>query len=118
MPEPKQCLFSVANTNDVDPFPLYEQIRPDGPLVWDEGMKGWAVLDYGNCAYIETNENLFRNAYVGAPAEVIEIKGGPGNLTVVSGESHAKLRNFQVKLLSPRAMLTIREETCGRWSSS
>jgi cytochrome P450 len=110
MSEPNPCPFSVANTNDVDPFSLYEQIRPAGPLVWDEGMKGWAVLDYENCAYIETNEDLFRNAYVGAPAEVIEIKGGPGNLTVVSGEPHAKLRNFQVKLLSPRAMLTIRED--------
>jgi hypothetical protein len=40
MSEPKRCPFSVANTNDVDPFSLYEQVRPDGPLVWDEGMSG------------------------------------------------------------------------------
>jgi cytochrome P450 len=104
-----KCPFSVADTNDKDPFELYEQIRPAGPLVWDETMQGWAVFDYENCTYIESNENLFRNVYVNAPAEVIEVKGGPGNLTVVSGEPHAKLRSFQLKLLSPRAMLTIRD---------
>jgi cytochrome P450 len=103
------CPFSIVRGEDRDPFSIYEEMRPQGPLVWDEIMNGWAVFDYATCVHVETREDLFRNVYVDAPSEVIDVKGGPGNLTVVSGEAHKRLRNFQLKLLSSQAVAAIRE---------
>lgn len=93
--------ISVRNVADIEPWPYYDALRDQGPLVWDEAMKAWIVLDFDNCAYIETNEDKFRNAYVGVSPVVVQVKGGGANITLSSGELHDKIRRFHLKLFTP-----------------
>ena len=51
--------LSLRDTRDVDPYPLYEALRPFGPVVRDEGMAAWLVLDHAGCALVERQEDLF-----------------------------------------------------------
>jgi cytochrome P450 len=50
---------SLRDTRDVDPYPLYERLRERGPVVHDQGMAAWLVLDYAGCAFVERREDLF-----------------------------------------------------------
>lgn len=93
--------FSVKNVEDVEPWEYYEAMRGQGPLIWDEAMKAWAVLDFEECAYIEMNEDKFRNPYQGVPDVVVQIKGGGRNITLLSGEEHMRMRRFFLKLMTP-----------------
>jgi cytochrome P450 len=51
--------LSLRDTRDVDPYPLYEALRGLGPVVRDEGMAAWLVLDHAGCALVERDEDLF-----------------------------------------------------------
>lgn len=93
--------FSVKNVQDVEPWEYYDSLRSKGPLLWDELMNAWAVLDFEQCAFIETNEDKFRNPYQDVPPVVVEIKGGGRNITLLSGEDHMRMRRFFIKLMTP-----------------
>ena len=74
-------------------------------MVWDESVKGWLVLDYELCRYVEIHEELeFSNPYVDVPPIVAEIKGGSANISLSQGRQHDRLRRFHMSLLSPKAM--------------
>jgi cytochrome P450 len=105
--QPPVTLLSVEDT---DPFGFYESLRARGPLVWDEVMQGWLVLSYEHCRLIETQEGRFRHPYSDASPELVEIKGGRSNLTLLQGEEHARMRRFHLKLLTPRAVESYRTQ--------
>jgi cytochrome P450 len=104
------CPFSLLSTAEVDPFPAYEQARlKEGSVMWDPGMQAWLVLDYANCAHIETHEDQFANPYAGASPLVVKVKGGKANITLTQGATHERLRRFHMRLLSARAVAEYRE---------
>lgn len=43
MPAPRS---SILSTLGQDPYDYYETVRRQGDVVWDDGMKGWAVVSY------------------------------------------------------------------------
>ncbi|MGE6743552.1 cytochrome P450 [Allorhizobium pseudoryzae] len=105
--------FSVKNVEDVEPWEYYDSVRGQGPLVWDESMKAWAVLDFEECAHIEMNEDNFRHPYKDAPDVVVQIKGGGRNITVLSGEEHIRMRRFFLKLMTPPLVERYRQAQVG-----
>ena len=54
---------TMLSIKDADPFDFYERLRARGPIVRDEVMNAWLVVDYEHCRDIETNEAKFANPY-------------------------------------------------------
>lgn len=102
--------FSVGNVEDVEPWEYYDAVRSQGPLIWDEAMKAWAVLDFEECAHIEMNEERFRNPYQDVPDVVVQIKGGGRNITFLSGDEHLRMRRFFLKLMTPPLVESYRQK--------
>lgn len=104
------CPITMRALEDADPFPAYEALREQGPVVWDESLKGWLVLDFDLCRHVELNEPaLFRNMYADADPLIVELKGGAANITVSQGEQHQRMRRFHMSLLSPKALQSYRD---------
>lgn len=103
------CPVSLTVMRDREPWSYYDSLRAGGPLVWDEVMNGWVILDYEHCLKVESDEITFRNVYADAAPEVIEVKGGRSNITVTSGEEHGRLRRFHQKLFVPPLLESYRK---------
>jgi cytochrome P450 len=89
------CPITMRALENADPFPAYETLRQQGPVVWDDSLKGWLVLDAELCRHVELNEPaLFRNMYADADPLIVELKGGLANITVSQGEQHQRMRRF------------------------
>jgi cytochrome P450 len=103
---PQKCPFTpLQELADRDPFPQYEAMRANGPVVWDTSMRAWLVLDFKLCRYVELHEeDQFRSMYADADPLLVEIKGGKNNITVTQGEQHQRLRRFHLSLLSFKAV--------------
>jgi cytochrome P450 len=95
---------SMLSTLDKDPHAYYERLRGQGEVVWDAGMGGWAIMSYKLCRYIEEREDLFRHPYADANEEMLDIKGGPRNITVLQGEEHQKLRRYLARMFAPNVV--------------
>ena len=67
---------SLRDTIDGDPYSYFETLRANGPIHWDEAMRGWVVVGDEQCRYILQNEQLFRHPYADADADMIAVKGG------------------------------------------
>lgn len=93
---------SVLSFIDQDPFDFYEDLRKQGPILWDSGLKGWLLLTYDLVKFVESREDLFRIAYDNPSQETIEAKGGH-TIALLTGEPHDRMRRFHMKLLSPKA---------------
>ena len=94
---------SMADLNDVDPYPFYERMRAQGPLVWDDGFKGWVVTSYDVCRDVEIREDLYRHPYANASADLVEIKGGR-TVTILQGDEHRKMHRLMLGLFIPRTV--------------
>lgn len=95
---------SILGTLDKDPHNYYEQLRSQGEVVWDPGMKGWLVMSYKLCRYVEEREDLYRHPYADANEELLDIKGGPRNITVLQGEEHQKVRKVIARMFAPNTV--------------
>src|SRR5258708_31650829 len=97
-----RCPFTpLQELAERDPFPQYEAMRANGPVVWDSSMKAWLVLDFKLCRFVELHEeDQFRTMY--ADPLLVEIKGGKNNITVTQADQHRRLRSFHTRLLSPK----------------
>jgi cytochrome P450 len=108
-PDAARCPFSLMSLENRDPFPPYEAMRALGKVIWDEKAKGWLVVDFELCRYVELHEeDQFRNPYADADPIVVELKGGRSNISVSQGEQHDRLRRFHMSLLSRKAMESYR----------
>jgi cytochrome P450 len=99
------CPIKLMSLEDHDPFGSYETMRSEGKVVWDDSVRGWLVLDFELCRYVELHEeDQFRNPYADADPLIVELKGGRSNITISQGKQHERLRRFHMSLLSPKAM--------------
>ena len=62
---------SILSTQDSDPHPYFDALRAGGPVVWDDGMKGWVALSHESCKFVLVNEQLFRHPYADADATMV-----------------------------------------------
>ncbi|CAN5669854.1 cytochrome P450 [soil metagenome] len=83
------ALPSLRDMRDVDPYPLYEELRGRGSVVWDGGMDAWLVLDHPGCALVERREDLFEEPTAGMPGAAAIT--GRRDLRALVGEQHDTL---------------------------
>ncbi|MER9477474.1 cytochrome P450 [Mesorhizobium sp. M0520] len=108
---PLSTEWSMRALADKDPFPIYDNLRKRGDVIWDPGMNCWLVLSYDICKVIESDENTFGITHVkDAPPFWFEINGGRTAVSSLIGEEHARMRRLYLKLLSPAATAQCREE--------
>lgn len=100
---------SLVDTADSDPYPYFDELRQQSPVVWDDSFKGWLVLSYDLCRQIVVAEDKFRHPYTNADDTLVEVKGGRKNITVMHGEEHQKMHRFIVQLFSPKNIQMYRE---------
>jgi cytochrome P450 len=108
-PVPGSGALTMLSLEDKDPYAFYEALRERGPLVRDEVMNAWMVLDYAQCLEIESDEARFANPYANASDLMKRIKGGDGNIALSQGDIHVRLRRFHMRLFSPKAVAAYTE---------
>jgi len=92
---------------DRDPYPLFEELRKAGPVIWDEGMRAWLVTGYDSCAHVERREDLFAAPWASRGFEAIFGRRG---LFLLRGEAHRKLYAEIVRFFSPRMVQAYRRD--------
>jgi cytochrome P450 len=79
----------------LNPFPLYEQARAAGRVVWNDALPGWMVTSYEDCQTVLT-DNGTKYGEFGFNPEMFPWFEAP-NMISVDGEVHQRLR----RCLSP-----------------
>ncbi len=98
---------SLRDTRDRDPYPLYEELRAKGSVVWDEGMAAWIVLDHDGCSFVETREDLFAELTGELPgADSIT---GPHEFRSLVEEPHQTLHHYLARRWLPREIEPYRD---------
>jgi cytochrome P450 len=85
-----------------DPFPLYQEIRAVGNVVWNSVLGGWVVVGYDECLSVVTN----------AGGHFVQLSGDPEltfwfeapNMIGVDGPEHRRLRGALAPLFTRSAV--------------
>lgn len=90
-----QCPIKLPTEPEI--YEMYEERRPEGPILWDDGRGVWAVSSFELCEEVESDETRFARSDrfdVNDPAtyELIkQMQGGARSLQLIVGEPHFKL---------------------------
>jgi cytochrome P450 len=84
-----------------DPFPLYEQIRSAGRIVWNDTLKGWMIPGFEECSTVLTDSGE-RFAIMNGDPNLIFWFDAP-NMIQVDGAEHQRLRRCLVPLFTRSA---------------
>lgn len=87
---------------DRDPYPRYAELRREARVSWDDGMQGWLVTAYAECAFVERREDLFRLGVASFPG-ADDIRGERGILSL-RGETHKALHDQVLRHFHPRVV--------------
>jgi cytochrome P450 len=85
-----------------DPFPLYEEIRSVGNVVWNERLPGWMVVGYEECVSVLTDPGD-RFAILSGDPELTFWFEAP-NMITVDGPVHRRLRGALSPLFTRSAI--------------
>jgi cytochrome P450 len=83
-----------------DPFPLYEEIRAAGRVVWNGAVGAWMIPGFNDCAAVLGDMDRFRE--MSGEVEVASWQGAP-NMITVDGADHQRLRGPLVPLFTRTA---------------
>jgi cytochrome P450 len=72
-----------------DPFPLYEQIRAEGRIVWNDVIKAWMVPGFDDASTVLADGERFRE--MAGDLEIFPWYEAP-NMITVDGKEHQRLR--------------------------
>jgi cytochrome P450 len=116
---------SLLDTADREPWEHLDRLRAAGDAVWDEGLSAWATASYEACKFAQRNdETLWRVETSGAglaatPGETyygmtydewVTFSGGPRHLAYLTGDDHARVHRWWMRVLSPSVIETWRAE--------
>ncbi|HUJ65918.1 MAG TPA: cytochrome P450 [Acidimicrobiales bacterium] len=73
-----------------DPYPLYEEIRAAGRVVWNEALQAWMVPGFDDCRTVLTDHGIYTNAHYRDPAKVWWFEAR--NMVQVEPPEHDRLR--------------------------
>jgi cytochrome P450 len=90
-----------------DPFPVYEEIRAAGRVVWNDALHGWMLPGFEDCRSVLTDRGD-RFAQVSGDPELVYWMKTP-NMIMVDGVEHSRLRAILSPLFTPSAV--------ARWQS-
>ena len=81
-----------------NPFPLYEEIRSVGNVVWNELLQGWMAVGFNECSTVLTDRGEQFTELNGDP-ELIFWFDAP-NMITVDGPEHRRLRGALAPLFT------------------
>jgi cytochrome P450 len=84
-----------------DPFPLYEEIRSVGKVVWNRPLQGWVVVGYEECASVLSDSEGFA-ILSGDPALTFWFEAP--NMITTDGPLHTRLRGALSPMFTRRAV--------------
>ena len=94
------CPMSLKQISGQDPYPMYEEMRAQGDVIWDEGMQAWLVLSADGCREMmrtDLDAIRFWTKDLGDIARDIQ---GTSALTLLEGEDHRKLHTWWLQQYS------------------
>ncbi len=74
-----------------DPFPLYEQIRAAGAVVWNGALQGWMIPGYDDCLDVLCDKGE-RFVTVGSRRPEVTFWFDAPNMIIADGPDHRRLR--------------------------
>jgi cytochrome P450 len=83
-----------------DPFPIYEEVRAAGRVVWNDTLEAWMIWRFDDCAAVLSDMNRFRE--MSGEVETIAQQGAP-NMITADGPEHHRLRSPLVPLFTRSA---------------
>jgi cytochrome P450 len=84
-----------------DPFPLYEEIRAIGNVVWNRPLQGWVVVGYDEATAVLADSEGY-GILSGDPEHTFWFEAP--NMITTDGELHARLRSALSPLFTRRAV--------------
>jgi cytochrome P450 len=85
-----------------DPFPIYEEIRTAGRVVWNQTLSCWMVPGFDDCTAVLTDDGRYFSPMNGDP-ELITWFDAP-NMMMVVGSEHDRLRKGLAPLFTRQAV--------------
>jgi cytochrome P450 len=99
---PKLDVNLFAPSVVADPFPLYEEIRTAGRVVWNGTLEAWMVPGFQDCSAVLTDSGE-RFAMMNGDPELIFWFDAP-NMIQVDGPEHVRLRRALAPLFTRQAV--------------
>jgi cytochrome P450 len=90
-----------------NPFPLYEEIRSVGNVVWNELLQGWMAVGFNECSTVLTDRGEQFTELNGDP-ELIFWFDAP-NMITVDGPEHRRLRGALAPLFTRSAVAKLEQ---------
>lgn len=104
------CPMSLRESEDRLPFDFYQALRARGPVIWDEGMKGWLVTSLEACREVFRNDNvLFRHPDGDKDGDYAQMSPGLRPLKTLTGEPQRKLHNWMMRAFTPSETSAMRD---------
>jgi cytochrome P450 len=85
----------------LDPFPLYEEIRAHGRLVWNDTVQAWMVPGFSDCAAVLSDMDRFREM---SGETTLSAKQEAPSMIMVDGPEHQRLRTPLTPLFTRSAI--------------
>ncbi|HUO49207.1 MAG TPA: cytochrome P450 [Acidimicrobiales bacterium] len=82
-----------------DPYPVYEWLRAERPIYWDEANELWVLSRHADVAYVSTHPELFCSGRGIRPIGELNL-----SLAGLDGQRHIQQRRLVNKGFSPRMM--------------
>lgn len=93
----------------LDPYPRYARIRAQGPVVWLERHKAYALPRYAECKSVLLDDATFVSG-AGVGLNPVTNRFSRGTTLNSDGAEHAERRNLVAHRLTPRALRGMQEE--------
>jgi cytochrome P450 len=86
-----------------DPFPVYEQIRAAGRVVWNGTLEAWMVPGYNDCAEVlaSRSDKDDRFGQTGARYPELTFWFEAPNMIIADGAEHRRLRQCLARYFTP-----------------
>ncbi len=102
--ETPSCPVSLRQIVGQDPYPIYEEMRARGNVIWDAGMQAWLVLSADGCREMMRTDLDAIRFWTKDLGEIARDIQGSSSLTLMEGEDHRRLHTWWLQQYSIPAM--------------
>lgn len=93
----------------LDPYPRYARLRAEGPVVWLERHKVYALPRYAECKAVLLDDATFLSG-AGVGLNAVTNRFSRGTTLNSDGAEHAERRNLVAHRLTPRALRGMQDQ--------
>lgn len=105
-----KCPVTLKDTENIIPFPFYEEMRGQGGVHWDPSVNAWLITSQQGCRELFSKDKvLFRHPDGDAGGDYAAIANGRRALKTLLGEEHRKLHNWLLGAFSAKQATVMME---------